>query len=165
MLNYKEIADAILSDPNFFSKVEKGEIDIPDLKSDFSSRMVKKIFKFTDSQIEAVQFVFWTSYLTEFIFAKMISKVEKKHRTMKIIDSMLDRLSLGDKIAIFNDQFSLDTKSKSFVDIAWQINGLRNHVAHGRFNKLEYKGLGLSNAKGQLRLLSDLIYSFNNLEK
>jgi len=163
--NYKEIANAILTDPNFFQKVENGEIDIPDIKPDTSLRIVKKILKFTDSQTEAVQFVFWTSYLTEFILAKMISKVEKKYRATKIIDSILDRLSLGDKISIFQDQFGLEKKSKSFIGIAWRINDLRNHVAHGRFNKLEYKGLDLCNAKGQLKLLSDLIYYFNNLEK
>lgn len=165
MNDYKKIAKAILSDPAFFSKIDKGEINISNTKTDIPVRIVKTIFKLTDKEIETVQFVFWASYIAENILTQIISLAEKNQRVTKIVDDILDHVSFGDKIVIFTDLYGGTKASKYFVSIAWKINELRNHVAHGRFNKLEYKGLDLSTIKGQLKLLTEFIYSLSQLGK
>mgnify|MGYP001599669382 FL=1 len=153
----EEIVDKFFSNPDiFFSDFEKLGVDFSKVKLDLGRVMVKKRFNLTDQQIEAVEFVYWMSYFIETELKQSILFVEKNLGSKtKMLEAALDKLHFGDKIGLITT-YNENGKSDNFTKMCWKINELRNHVAHGRFEKLEYAGLSLSDTKGQLRLFADI---------
>ncbi|MGC9968892.1 MAG: hypothetical protein ABSC29_04175 [Minisyncoccia bacterium] len=153
----EEIGDQFFSDPDaFFSNFEKLGVDFSKIKLDLGRIMVKKRFGLSDQQIDAVEFVYWMSYFVETELKKMILFVEKGlGGRINMLEIALDKLHFGDKIGLvelYNDKGVSD----DFIKMCRKMNDLRNHVAHGRFEKLEYAGLSLSGTKGQLKLFADI---------
>ena len=73
------------------------------------------------------------------------------------IQLFIDKLHFGDKISIISELYSRNPKKDAFISFMWKINALRNDVAHGRFGNLKYEGLNLSDARGQLKIIADLM--------
>ena len=118
--------------------------------------MVKRRFNLTKQQIDAVEFVYWMSYFIEAELKQMILFVEKNlGNKTNMLEVALDKLHFGDKIGLI-EIYNENSKSDSFIKMCRKINDLRNDVAHGRFEKLEYAGFSLSDTKGQLKLFADI---------
>jgi hypothetical protein len=142
-----------------FEFFEKGGVDFKQLKElDLGRLLVKQRYQLTQEQIEAVEFVYWLSYFEEREFGHIISEVEKsKGATTPMIQAMLDKLHFGDKISLIEQHYASQSKDKDFIKLAWKVNKLRNEVAHGRFDDLNYDGFHLSDPKGQLKIIIDLM--------
>ena len=76
------------------------------------------------------------------------------------IELMVNKLYFGEKISLISELYS--HKKDPFVKIMRKVQDLRNDVAHGRFNELNYEGYELSNARGQLIIIGDMM---NALQK
>lgn len=127
-------------------------------KLDLGRLFVKKRFGMSKNSIDATEFVFWISYYAERELRDIISSIEKTLSGIStpMIEGMIDRLHFGDKISLVEKHYA-GKSSEYLIKILWKINNLRNNVAHGRFDELVYEDLALSDAKGQLLLISDFM--------
>ncbi|MCL4392190.1 hypothetical protein M1413_02540 [Patescibacteria group bacterium] len=164
-MNKEEFSKLILSDPSeAWKKIRSGEIDISHVDFNVVKKRVENKF-LTKEQIEAVESVYWASYLVEKEISDIISSTEKTLGNTDIVDAMLGRLAFGDKISLMDERYNKGGQIKPFISFAWRVNQLRNNVAHGRFGDLKYEGLDLSNRKGQFKFLIDLIGAFSKSVK
>lgn len=159
-MNKEEISKLILSDPDeAWRKIQSGEIDTSHMEFNAVKRRVENKF-LTKEQIEAVESVYWATYLVEREVSDMVSSIEKTLGNTDIVDTMLSRLAFGDKISLMDERYNAGGQIKPFVSFAWKVNKLRNSVAHGRYDDLKYEGLDLSDKKCQLKFLIDLVSAF-----
>lgn len=162
-----EIVKLSLSDPNkLWTMIKNGELDISHADFNLSKASLKRHYSMTDEQIEAVEFIYWVSYLVERSISEMISSIEKALGTnIKMIDAMLGRLHFGDKISLIDDEYNLKGQIKPFITMAWKVNSLRNNVAHGKFNDLKYEGMDLFQTKAQFKFFIDLTTAYSQSTK
>lgn len=158
-MNEGDIEKLIFSNPDkAFELLKKQGIQLP--QRDIGREMVRKRYGLTPEQLSAVDFVYWASYFIERELSGAISgflNLQLKGEQKLIVEAIVDRLHLGDKISLIAGHFSKgDTESKEFISMCWKINELRNAVAHGRFGDLSYGGYSLAEPEGQLKLLVDL---------
>lgn len=159
-MNKEEISKFILSDPSeVWRKIENGEINISHIDFNTVKKRVENKF-LTKEQIEAVESVYWATYLIEREVSNMISSIEKTLGNTDIVDAMLNRLAFGDKISLIDERYNAGGQIKPFVSFAWKVNQLRNNVAHGKFDNLKYEGFDLSDRKGQFKFLIDSVSAF-----
>jgi hypothetical protein len=162
-MNEQEIWDLLMKDPRAaFKAFEEKGVDFNKVSSelDIARKIVKDKLRKSEEIIRATEFVFWISYYAEIEIRNAIKEIESKLSGgfTPMMEGMLDKLHFGDKISLIKKYYS--TKSTdSFVSLLWEINNLRNNVAHGRLEELSYGGLTLSDAKGQILLLIDFIKS------
>lgn len=134
---------------------KKNGIDFSDMGKDFGRTFVKERFSFTEKQFDSVDFVFWIAYFVEREAGSMIIDHEIHMGARKeAMESVVGKLHFGDKIKIIEELHA--SKSDPFVKMMRKIQDLRNSIAHGRFEDLEYGGYGLDDSRGQLILVGDL---------
>lgn len=151
----------VKENPNRFIKfLEDNRIDFDKVRGelDLARKIVKDRFKMAEKEIHAVEFVFWFSYFVE-REAQDLTVEPEVHigGRREFIQLLVDKLHFGDKISIISDLYSKDHKKDAFVSLMWKVNTLRNHVAHGRFGDLKYDGFELSDSRGQLKIVADLM--------
>lgn len=169
MKNDKSLDDKLLkflsSDPDkAFETFEKMGTNFDDLKKlDMGRLLIKEKFKLSENQFEAVEFVFWISYMLERDLEAIIKDVEKARMLNlenPMLEAMLDKLHFGDKISLIQKHYATEPDDKNFNSLLWKINDLRNSVAHGRFDELKFGGHELHNPKGQLKLIIEVMKAF-----
>ncbi len=160
----EEISKLILSNPiEAWRKVQSGELDISHIKSNVLKKRAHKFL--SGDQIEAIESVYWATYIVEKEVSDIISHIEKTLGNTDIIDSMLAKLTFGDKISLLDQQYNKSGGIDPFIKFAWKVKKLRDSVAHGRFSNLKYEGVDLSGRKGQFKFLIDLTTAFSKSGK
>ncbi len=150
----------------FFSKpdealrmIEEAGVDFEEARSelDVGRNLVRERWSVGNQSIHAVEFVFWISYYIEREIRSLIIEPEVKVGARKLaIEKIVDKLHFGDKISIISDLYITNPKKDEFIKLVRKIQDLRNDVAHGRFDNLNYSDYSLSNLKGQIKLIIDL---------
>jgi hypothetical protein len=134
---------------------EEHGLDFRELSKDVARDAVKKRFSLTEEQFDAVDFVFWMSYMVERDAEDLIIESEVLiGGRRKSIELLVSRLHFGDKIKFIEEIYS--SKEDPFIKLMRQIQDLRNAVAHGRFNDLKYGGYSLNDNRGKLKLIANL---------
>lgn len=156
IMNEKDLKKLVDGDPDELIKWanEKG-INFSELDKDIAKKLVKESFSLSDNQFEAVDFVFWTSYTVERYADELIIEPEVHAGARKeAIELLVSKLHFGDKIKVIEELYSSD--KDPLVKLMRQIQDLRNNIAHGRFNNLEYGSYPLSDNRGKLKLIANL---------
>lgn len=151
----------IREDPKkFVDFLEQNKIDFDKIADelDISRRLVQERYSMNKKSIRAVEFVFWFAYFIEREAQDLIVEPEVQvGGRREAIQLLTDKLHFGDKISVISELYIENPKKDKFIKLMRKVQDLRNSVAHGRFNELQYEGLDLSDAKGQLVILSDLM--------
>ena len=71
------------------------------------------------------------------------------------MEIIISKLHFGEKIKIIEELHT--EKNDPFIKLMRQVQDLRNHVAHGRFNELKYAGYLLSDNRGKMTLIANLM--------
>ncbi|HAJ44750.1 hypothetical protein A3K33_00930 [Candidatus Azambacteria bacterium RIFOXYC1_FULL_41_20] len=158
-LTEEEMLRMLKENPDELIKhLEKCPINLEELgqEMDIARKFVKEGYKINDEDILAVEFVFWFAYFVERSIQDFIVEPEVgMGGRRETIQSLTDRLSFGDKISVISELYKEDLKKGDLLSLLWKINEIRNHVAHGRFDKLKYKECELSDIRGQLKIIVD----------
>ena len=163
-MDEKEIANALFSNPDgFFDYLELRKIDLSGLKKlDLPKLFIRKTYKelIKQENFEAAEAVFWLSYFVERDIRDSIFFVETAlGKTPSEIDAKLDDMTFGDKIKFVEENYNPDRKPDAYVKVLRSIKTLRNHMAHGRLDKLQYCKYSMADVRGQMKLTIDLMNS------
>lgn len=155
-MNINDIKKLIGGNPH--TLIEEGEklgINWNDLDKDISKKIVEERFHLTDEQFEAVDFVFWIAYYIEKEAESLIIYPEIGAGARQVaMETIISKLHFGDKIKIIEELHS--GKKDKFIKLMRKIQDMRNDVAHGRFDNLQYGGYYLNDNRGKLILIADL---------
>lgn len=153
-MDIEEIKKLVDGDPDVLieTAAEMG-FDFTGLSKDIARQMVKEKFSLSEDQFEAVDFIFWLSYMIEKDAEDLIIYPEVKLGARKeAMNTIIERLHFGDKLTIIE---KLHTgKKDSMVKLMRKIQDMRNEIAHGRFDQLNYGGYHLSDNRGKLKLIA-----------
>ena len=155
-MNEDELRKLVDGNPDELIKwAEERGIDFSGLSKDVARDAVKKRFSLTEDQFDAVDFVFWISYMVERDADELIIEPEVHiGGRRESIELLVSRLHFGDKIKFIEKIYT--SKEDPFIKVMRQVQDLRNDVAHGRFDELKYGGYPLSDNRGKLKLLANL---------
>jgi hypothetical protein len=153
-MDIKEIEKLIDGDPDtLIQKAAEMGIDFSGLSTDIAREAVKKKFSLTQEQFEAVDFIFWMSYMVEKDAEDLIVYPEVQlGARQQAMDVFMERLHFGDKINIIEKLYT--NKKDNLLKLMRKIQDMRNDIAHGRFNNLSYGGYNLSDNRGKLKLIA-----------
>jgi len=153
-MDEEEIKKLIDGDPDILiQKAKEMGIDFSGLNKDIARKMIEKKFSFTQEQFEAVDFVFWISYMVEKDAEDLIIYPEVQLGARQIaMDIIMERLHFGDKIRIIEKLYI--NKKDNLIKLMRKIQDMRNNIAHGRFDDLDYGGYKLSDNRGKLKLIA-----------
>jgi|AntAceMinimDraft_18_1070375.scaffolds.fasta_scaffold22304_1 hypothetical protein len=157
-----EIARKLFSDPDkFFKEMEAKNFDFRVFKkNDIPKLFVHKRYKdlIKQEHFDAAESVLWISYFAEREIREAIFDVETKiGKNPDEIDKELDKMTFGQKINFIENNYNPEGKSSAFIEVLRSIKTLRNHMAHGRLNKLTYGQYSLADPRGQIKLIIDLM--------
>ncbi|MEK7552286.1 MAG: hypothetical protein AAB534_02605 [Patescibacteria group bacterium] len=125
---------------------------------DIARKLVQLKYSMDKKSINAVEFVFWFSYFVEREAQDLIVEPEVQlGARRRAVQILTDKLHFGDKISVISELYVENPKKDKFISLMRKVQDLRNAVAHGRFSELEYDGLDLADARGQLKILADLM--------
>jgi len=162
----EEMMQLVKEDPSKFIRyLEEHNLDFNQIgvELDIARHIVRDKYKMNDGSIAAVEFVFWFSYFVERETQDLIVEPEVQiGGRRESIEKLVDKLHFGDKISIISDLYVQNPKKDRFITLMRKVQDLRNDVAHGRFDKLLYDGYELSSARGQLKILGDLMNALLN---
>lgn len=156
----EEFKKAFVKEPHkVILEMEALGIPVDDFRKQMSlgRDLTKSFFKeMTDNDMDAVEFTFWIAYMSERLMHELIidSEVNLGARKEGIV-ALVEKLYFNQKITTVEDLYLSSEKKTDFISLLRIISGLRNDVAHGRFNKLTYGGFPLHDLKGQMKLTTD----------
>ncbi|MFZ4500537.1 MAG: hypothetical protein ACOYMZ_03555 [Minisyncoccia bacterium] len=155
-MTIEEIEKLVDGDPDvLIQKAEELGIDLGGLNKGIAKEMVKKRFSLTEEHFEAVDFVFWIAYFVEREAEELIIDPEVHVGARKsAMEALVSKLHFGDKIKIIEELHT--GKKDEFVKLMRKIQDMRNDVAHGRFNDLNYGGYNLSDNRAKIKLIGNL---------
>ncbi len=155
-MNIEEIKKLIDGDPDaLIEKAQNLGIDFSDLQKDIAKEMVRKRFSLTDDQFEAVDFIFWIAYFVEREAEDLIVYPEVQiGARKKAMEVLINKLHFGDKIKVIEELYT--DKKDELVKLMRKIQDMRNDIAHGRFENLNYGGYNLSDNRAKLKLIANL---------
>jgi hypothetical protein len=155
-MNIEDIKKLIDGNPDtLIKKMEELGVNLSGLDRDIARKMVKERFSLTDDQFEAVDFVFWIAYFVEREAEDLIIYPEVQlGARQKAIEVLMDKLHFGDKIKVIEELYV--GKKDNFIKLMRKIQDMRNDIAHGRFDRLNYGGYSLSDNKGKIKLIANL---------
>jgi hypothetical protein len=130
----------------FVERAAKDLIIYPEVSVGIREDSIKYIKTLFDDE----KMVELASYFTIVLNSEIT--IEERETALTFI---IDNLYFGDKIKIIEKFYS--SKNSSIIKLMRKIQDLRNHIAHGRLDKLLYDSLKLSEGKGQLKLFVDLM--------
>jgi len=169
IMKEKEIEKLLFENPDkLVGLLEKEGLDSNEIKKkvDLGRTLVQKRYKMNDDDICAVEFCFWLAYFAEREVQNMIIIPEVNVGARKeAMQTIIDKLSFGNKIAIISDLYVKNPNKDNFVKFLRKINKLRNATAHGRFSELKYDSHHLSDLKGQLKIVVDFMKVALNKDK
>lgn len=162
-----KIANALFSNPDeFFELLESNNFDYSGLKKlDIPKLLVRERYKDLISQdhFDAAESVLWISYFVEREITEDIFYIETKlSKNNAEIDEMLDKMTFGEKIKFVEDNYVQKKDNDLYVSVLRSVKTLRNHMAHGRLDKLKYGKYSLSDPRGQMKLTIDLMNAARN---
>jgi len=151
----KKLENLIDGNPeDFFRECENKGIDLQEMNKDIARSMVGDKFNIDQSKFDAVDFIFWMSYLIERDVEDLIIKPEVGVGARSVaLQAIVNKLHFGDKIKIV-EELHLDKKNK-LIKLMRAVQNLRNDVAHGRFSELKYREYELHDNKGKIKLIFD----------
>lgn len=155
-MDMEEIKRLIDSNPDILIK-KMGElgVDFHNFSENIARDMVKDLFSLTDEQFKTVDFVFWISYFIERVAEKLIIDSETQSGARKVaIEALVSKLHFGEKIQVIEDLYT--EKKDNFIKLMRKVQDLRNDIAHGRFDSLNYGGYNLSDNRGKIKLIAHL---------
>lgn len=155
-MDINEIKKLIDGDPDkLIKKMEELGIDPAGLDKDIAKKMVKESFDLSENQFEAVDFVFWIAYFVERESEELITYPEIQIGARKeAMESLVSKLHFGDKIKVMEELYT--GKKDPFIKLMRKIQDLRNDIAHGRFDNLNYGGYHLSDNRAKMKLVANL---------
>lgn len=125
---------------------------------DMARKLVQERYSMNKKDISAVEFIFWFSYFVEKEAQDLIIEPEiQSGARREAVQILTDKLHFGDKISAISDLYVQNPKKDKFITLMRKVQDLRNAVAHGRFSELKYDNLDLSDARGQLKIVADLM--------
>jgi len=153
-MDISEIEKLVDGDPDtLIQKAAEMGIDFSGLSKDIAREMVRRKFSLTQEQFEAVDFIFWISYIVEKDAEDLIIYPEVQLGARQVaMDTMMERLHFGDKITIIEKLYT--NKKDNLLKLMRKIQDMRNDIAHGRFDKLNYGGYHLSDNRAKLKLIA-----------
>ena len=155
-MDIEDIKKLIDSDPDtLIKKMEELGVNLSGLDRDIARKMVKERFSLTEDQLEAVDFVFWIAYFVEREAEDLIVNPEVQlGARKKAMEALISKLCFGDKIKVIEELYT--GKKDKFTKLMRKIQDMRNDIAHGRFDNLNYGGHSLSDNKGKIKLIANL---------
>lgn len=155
-MTLEDVKQLINGDPDTLIKeCEKLGINFEDLDKGLSKKLVKGMYPLTDDEFEVVDFVFWIAYLVEKTTEELIIQPEVVSGARQAaMETIIGKLHFADKITIIEELYT--GKKNRLVKLMRKIQNLRNDIAHGRVNKLQYGGYNLSDNRGKIKLVADL---------
>lgn len=156
-MDINDMKKLVDGDPDTLIKeAEKLGIDWSGLDKDIAKKIVKKRYpSLTDKEFEAVDFIFWIAYFVEKEAEDFIIYPEVKVGARQVaMETIVNKLCFGDKIKIIEELYT--GKKDCFIKLMRQIQDMRNDIAHGRFDKLNYGGYHLSDNRGKMKLIANL---------
>jgi hypothetical protein len=156
-MDYEEMKKLVDGNPDtLIKKLEEVNFDFNQLPDGLSRDAVKKWCKLSDDDFAAVDFTFWAAYLIEYQASELIIEPEVSEGARKeVMEEIVSKLTFGDKISIIQNIHVRDKKNP-LLRMMRKMQDLRNNVAHGKFDMLEYGGFHLSTKKGQLKMFGDI---------
>jgi len=155
-MDIEEIKKLIDGNPDILiKKAEELGIDFKGLDKDIAKKMAKERYSITEDQFEAVDFIFWVSYFVERASEEFIIYPEVKIGARKeAIEILVGKLNFGGKIKVIEELYT--GKKDPFIKLMKKIQTMRNNIAHGRFNNLNYGGYDLSDNRARIKLIANL---------
>jgi hypothetical protein len=155
-MNIEEIKKLIDGDPDvLIEKAKSLGIDLSGFPKDIAKKMVRERYSLTDDQFEAVDFIFWIAYFVEREAEELIVYPEVQIGARReAMEALINKLHFGDKIKIIEELYT-DKKDK-FIKLMRKIQDMRNDIAHGRFEDLNYGGYNLSDSRARIKLIANL---------
>jgi len=157
----EKMMEMVRENPDKFIKyLEERKIDFNKsrLELDIARTIIQHKYPMKKKDIDAVEFVFWFAYFVEREVQDLIVEPEVKLGARRIaIQLITDKLYFRDKISIISELYVKDPKKDKFIKFLHKVNNLRNSVSHGRFDELKYGKYMLSDVRGQLKIVADLM--------
>ncbi|MFZ1987779.1 MAG: hypothetical protein WAV21_01960 [Minisyncoccia bacterium] len=123
--------------------------------------MVEGEYGISKDDTSAMDFVFWVAFFTEKLADELIIDLMVMHGCQKVYAKVLvGNLTFGTKITSIEELYQ--RKKDPVLKIMRVIQGYRNHVAHGRYSQLIYKGHSLKGGIGQVLFIGDIKEAFKN---
>jgi len=145
---------------NFIKLLEKYNIDFEKTRDelDIARVIVREKYQMSNEDIHAVEFVFWFAYFVEIEIQDLIVEPETQLGARReAIQILVNKLYFRDKISVISELYVKDPKKDKFLKFLHKVNDLRNSVSHGRFDELKYGKYMLSDVRGQLKIVADLM--------
>lgn len=150
---FKMIVDG--SPERLINFCEKNKIDLSDIGVNFGQVIAKERYGVSNKDIKAIDFLFWFAYSVESFANELIVDPEVHIGARKILmTEIVAVLSFGQKIKVLQKIYT--NKKDPLIKLMRLIQHLRNNMAHGRFNDLQYKNHHLSDKKAQILLMGEL---------
>ncbi len=155
-MDIEEIKKLVDGDPDtLIKKAEELGVDLDGLNKDIAREMVKKRFSLTSDQFEAVDFIFWIAYFVEREAEDLIIYPETQIGARKeATEALVSKLHFGDKIKVIEELYT--GRKDEFIKLMRKIQNMRNDIAHGRFEDLNYGGYSLSDNRARIKLIANL---------
>jgi len=136
-------------------KAEELGVDFKGLDKDIAKEIAKKRYSITENQFEAVDFIFWIAYFVERTAEELIIYPEVQIGARKeAMEVLVGKLNFGGKIKVIEELYT--GKKDPFIKLMKEVQALRNNIAHGRFNNLNYGGYDLSDNRARIKLIANL---------
>lgn len=155
-MNLDDLKKLVDGSPDVLIKwAEENNIDFSGLDKDIAKTFVKERFNLSEEQFRAADFVFWISYYIEREAEDLIIEPEVHIGARReSIELMVSKLYFGAKIELIEKLYS--SSKDPFIKLMRKVQTLRNDVAHGRLNNLEYGGFPLHDNRGKIKMIGDL---------
>lgn len=161
-MDIDELNKLRINDPKaFFELLERNDDNLNrEHDPQWARLLVKEQFGLSENDMVATEFIYWISYYTERIIKYIISEVEKSkgstQQSFEVVNFLLDSSSFWDKILVVEKFYEVNPKDSQFIKMLKIVKDFRNHVAHGRLDKLLYNDIPLWKQRGQIKLFHDL---------
>lgn len=160
-MNEEEITELFFSNPEeLFSKIKEngGNLDFVE-RLQLGKLIAKERFPglIETKHEKAVDFLFWFIYGIEKETSDSILYVENQlGKDVKDTEEMIDNMTFGQKIDFVEKHYVKNKDNDVYISFLRTLNKLRNHMAHGRLDKLNYGGYFLSEPEAQLKIFADV---------
>lgn len=139
--------------------------EIKNWKTDDLINRVQKMLRINDEDFKIISFcillIFWTELmLKNNLTDTILNSQEIKKRYPELINLIFDETTFRTKIKIMKFVINKGRRKKEFKDFfsfCQALNNLRNKIFHVKLDKIQYKGLAISDINTQRKMLHDLI--------
>lgn len=161
LMNEEEVTKLFFSNPEeLFSKIKEngGNLDFVE-NLQLGKLIVRERFPglIDEKHEKAINFLFWFIYGIEQEVRNSILYVENRlGKSKQETEEMINGMTFGQKIDFVEKYYIKDKDNDVYISFMRTLNKLRNHMAHGRLNELNYGGYFLSEPEAQLKIFADV---------